>query len=77
MIYTIKEASGGKPRVVHFNRLTPDAGDNEDAQVREPGLPITERGVGRNTRGASRSVFGTRRILTGTLCGRRSEESST
>ncbi|VEN59224.1 unnamed protein product [Callosobruchus maculatus] len=35
VIYRIKKANGGKPRVVHFNRLAPFAGDNAEAQVRE------------------------------------------
>ncbi|VEN40030.1 unnamed protein product [Callosobruchus maculatus] len=35
VIYRIKKADGGKPTVVHFNRLAPFAGDNVGAQVRE------------------------------------------
>ncbi|KAJ8975725.1 hypothetical protein NQ317_004189 [Molorchus minor] len=33
VVYRIKKSSGGKPRVVHFNRLTPFSGSN-DASVR-------------------------------------------
>ncbi|KAJ8911550.1 hypothetical protein NQ315_012803, partial [Exocentrus adspersus] len=39
IIYRIKKSSGGKPRVVHFNRLTPFAGNNHDASVRTMTAP--------------------------------------
>ncbi|KAJ8911018.1 hypothetical protein NQ315_003580 [Exocentrus adspersus] len=39
VIYRIKKSSGGKPRVVHFNRLTPFAGNNHDASVRTMTAP--------------------------------------
>lgn len=35
LIYRIKEVLGGEPKVVHYNKLTPFARNNAEAQVRE------------------------------------------
>lgn len=41
---TTVAVAGGKPRVVHFKRLSPYAGDNGEEQVRELCAPATEMG---------------------------------